>query len=422
MSLAIEVKNVSKEFGLLIKKSKSSISQNHLALNGISFQIEKGSFVGIIGPNGCGKSTLLRLIAGILQPSSGEISISGRLASLISLGSGFHQDFTGIENVFQIGRLLGFSKHEVNSRINDIIDFSELGDFINEKVRSYSNGMFLRLAFSIYTHLEFDIYLFDEVLSVGDYDFSLKCKRRIDELIQGKKTIVIASHNLNDLNHCNQFIELSNGLLINTGMNSSILRNYINGVLDKKGLSNYTSEFKLLDFTQFKIKLDIIQIISISVYQSKEKKLQFSTNESTHICFELLKLTPDVIDLILYLTDLAGEVVFVSSDLFFSEPKKSQTPGKYTYTCIIPPNLLAPIDYSISAVIVKNTFLFNDPFGDDILNNVDEQDVYGLVADLKDFARIKMKFSFVGFKNLEALSLPVGKVLPSLEWKIEKKG
>jgi ABC-type polysaccharide/polyol phosphate transport system ATPase subunit len=419
MDFAIRAQSISKSFGISSNLESSTLFDNFLALDNITLDIEKGSFVGIIGPNGCGKSTFLRIIAGILKPSKGKIEISGHVASLISLGSGFHPELSGYDNIYLIGQILGFSKAEIKSKYQAILNFSELESCIQQPVKSYSNGMFLRLAFSIYTQLDFDIYLFDEVLSVGDFDFTLKCKKRIEELIQQKKTIILASHNLSDLNSCTHFIELNSGKLMSMDKNASILDKYINRVLESQGSINYTKRFLITSFQDFNIQSKIIDLMSIEVNQGLESKSDFMTNKSTFISFELNNKSSDVLDVILYLKDLAGEIVFISSDMFFKEPRDLQYEGKYTYCCTIPADLLAPIDYTLSAVIVKNTFVLNGKNSLEILKNIDNQSLYGLVADLKDFARIKMKFSFVGFKDMQALSLPTGKVLPNLKWKIE---
>jgi ABC-type polysaccharide/polyol phosphate transport system ATPase subunit len=421
MDYAVRAQGISKSFGKHSRDEDSTLFNNFLALDNITLDIVRGSFVGIIGPNGCGKSTFLRVIAGILKPSKGKIEITGRVASLISLGSGFHPELSGYDNIYLIGRILGFSTAEIKSNYQAIVDFSELESCIHQPVRSYSNGMFLRLAFSIYTQLDFDIYLFDEVLSVGDFDFTLKCKKRIEELLQHRKTIILASHNLSDLNSCTHFIELNGGKLMSMDKNSSILDKYINRVLESQGSINYTKSFLVTSFQDFNIQSQTLDLISIEVNQGCESKSDFMTSKSTFISFELINKNADVLDVILYLKDLSGEIVFISSDMFFKEPREQQLQGKYSFCCTIPADLLAPIDYILSAVIVKNTFVLNGRNSLQIIKNIDDQPLYGLVADLKDFARIRMKFSFVGFRDLQTLSLPTGKVLPNLKWNIELK-
>ncbi len=163
----------------------------------VSFDIERGETIGLIGRNGAGKSTLLKLIAGIYKPDAGRIEVNGRLAALIELGVGFHPDFTGRENVLISGVILGLSKQEVRARFDRIVAFAEIGDFIDAPVRTYSSGMFMRLAFSLAIHVEPDILLIDEILGVGDEAFQRKCLEVIETRIRSQRhTTVIVSHNL----------------------------------------------------------------------------------------------------------------------------------------------------------------------------------------------------------------------------------
>ncbi|WP_300460974.1 ABC transporter ATP-binding protein [Desulfobacula sp.] len=165
------------------------------ALDQISFKIPKGSSIGLYGPNGSGKSTLLKLIANVISPTTGKITINGRIAPLIELGAGFHPDLNGIENIYMNGAILGMTIGEIKSKIERIIEYSELSDFISTPVKKYSSGMKLRLGFSIAIHSEADIFLFDEILSVGDEAFQEKSLNSIQKLLKNKKTLFIVSHN-----------------------------------------------------------------------------------------------------------------------------------------------------------------------------------------------------------------------------------
>ena len=169
--IILKVENLSKKF---IKKDGTEF----WALKDINFELRKGDSLGIIGPNGSGKSTLLKLLSGILKPTTGKIILYGTSASVLDIGTGFHPELTGIENIFLKGELIGKSKKEVNKVIQKIIDFSELADFINEPIKNYSSGMFVRLAFSTLLFFDFDVYFFDEVLSVGDKSFRDKIKEQ----------------------------------------------------------------------------------------------------------------------------------------------------------------------------------------------------------------------------------------------------
>lgn len=206
---AIEVSNVSKVYPLRQAKidEQGNRSHEHHALKDVSFEIKKGESVGIIGPNGSGKSTLLKILAGITKPTSGKVQVRGKVASILDIGAGFHPELSGRENVYLNGQIHGFSKKEIESKFDEIVTFSGIEKFIDEPVKNYSNGMYLRLAFSIMAHLDFDVYLFDEVLSVGDAEFRRKVGFRIRELLGEKdKSMVIVSHNSKELvNLCSSY-------------------------------------------------------------------------------------------------------------------------------------------------------------------------------------------------------------------------
>ncbi len=198
------------------------------AVKGVSFEVPKGQILGICGKNGSGKSTLLRAISGIFSPDSGSINLHGNSISLLSIGVGFQKQLTGYENIFLSGMLLGYSKEQIEEKINDIIEFSELGDFIYRPVRSYSSGMHSKLAFSITAILETDIMLIDEVLSVGDIHFKEKSYNKMKELISNDdRTVVIVSHNSNTIKElCNKVIWLHEGLIKAQGDPKDIMDKY----------------------------------------------------------------------------------------------------------------------------------------------------------------------------------------------------
>lgn len=195
--LAIKVEQVSKVFSLRqsTTDAQGNVKTEHWALKDVSFEIKKGESVGIIGPNGSGKSTLLKILAGITKPSSGSVTIRGKVASILDIGAGFHPELSGRENVYLNGQIHGFSKKEIENKFDEIVAFSGISNFIDEPVKNYSNGMYLRLAFSIMANLNFDVYLLDEVLSVGDEHF----RKKILQLVQswkGKKTVIVITHDI----------------------------------------------------------------------------------------------------------------------------------------------------------------------------------------------------------------------------------
>lgn len=202
----IEIRNMSKSFkvqydkanslkAFLVTKRKNRI-HNLEVLKDISLDIKKGDTVALIGTNGSGKSTLLKLMTKIIYPTSGQIQTCGKLTSLLELGAGFHPDFTGRENIYFNASIFGLTRKEIEARMDDIINFSELGNFIDEPIRTYSSGMYMRLAFSIAINVDADILLIDEILAVGDQHFQDKCYAKLEELRDSDKTIVIVSHSL----------------------------------------------------------------------------------------------------------------------------------------------------------------------------------------------------------------------------------
>lgn len=219
---AIEVRNVSKHFKVYYDKGSQlkervlfrmrNAYENRLVLDDISFSVKKGEAVGLVGKNGCGKSTTLKLLTKIIYPNSGTISMSGRVSSLIELGAGFHPDMSGRENIYTNAAIFGLTKREIDARLNDIIAFSELEKFIDNPVRTYSSGMYMRLAFSVAINVNADILLIDEILAVGDANFQAKCFNKLREIKAEGTTIVIVSHSLGQIEQiCDRSIWIKDG-------------------------------------------------------------------------------------------------------------------------------------------------------------------------------------------------------------------
>ena len=202
--IVIKAINVTKKFKLYYDKPTTlkerlvfwnrKKSDEHIVLNNINLEIKKGDSVALIGVNGSGKSTLLKLMTKIIYPNEGKIEVKGKLSSLLELGAGFHPDFTGRENIYFNASIFGLTRNEIDARLNDIIEFSELGEFIDSPVRTYSSGMYMRLAFSVAINVDAEILLIDEILAVGDGHFQEKCFNKLQEFKKSGKTIVIVSH------------------------------------------------------------------------------------------------------------------------------------------------------------------------------------------------------------------------------------
>lgn len=215
-----------KEFAMR-KLTKKLNYKEFYALSDVSFNINKGEVVGIIGKNGSGKSTLLKVIAGILKPYKGSISCKGVIAPMLELGSGFDPDLTGRENVFLNGAILGFNKQFLQSKFDEILEFSELGEFIDVPIRNYSSGMMMRLAFSVATLVNPDILIVDEILAVGDAAFQEKCQKRMSEMMSGGTTVLIVSHSIAQIRElCSRVIWLEQGRVKMIGETEEICEKY----------------------------------------------------------------------------------------------------------------------------------------------------------------------------------------------------
>ena len=198
------------------------------ALRDVSFAVGRGEAVGVIGENGAGKSTILKLLTGIIKPTDGVIRVKGRVSALIEVGAGFHPDLTGRENIFLNGTILGMTKAEIRRKFDAIVDFSGLGDFIDTPVKRYSSGMYARLGFSVAVHVDPDVLIVDEVLSVGDYVFQRKCTDRMFQIVKGGATVVFVSHNLHAVNDlCHRTILLHHGQVARVGPTSEVVREYL---------------------------------------------------------------------------------------------------------------------------------------------------------------------------------------------------
>ncbi|WP_442764367.1 ABC transporter ATP-binding protein, partial [Sulfurospirillum cavolei] len=191
---------------------KKQYHKEFYALNDVSFEIKKGETVGIIGKNGAGKSTLLKIITGVLTPTSGSVHVNGRIASLLELGAGFNPEYTGVENIYFQGSLMGYTREEVAEKVDEIIAFADIGDFVYQPVKMYSSGMYARLAFAVAINVDPDILIVDEALSVGDMRIQQKCYRKFREFQEANKTILFVTHDTSTIiNYCSHTIWISDG-------------------------------------------------------------------------------------------------------------------------------------------------------------------------------------------------------------------
>lgn len=226
---AISIENLCKMYKLYNKPSdrlkeslgltKKKCCREHYALSDISFEIKKGETVGIIGTNGAGKSTILKIITGVLSPTSGRVVTDGRISALLELGAGFNYEYSGLENIYLNGTMMGFSDEEIEARMDDILSFADIGDFVYQPVKTYSSGMFVRLAFAVAINIDPEILIVDEALSVGDVFFQAKCYRKFEEFKKQGKTILFVSHDLSSISkYCDRVVLLDHGTKLAEGL------------------------------------------------------------------------------------------------------------------------------------------------------------------------------------------------------------
>ncbi len=355
-AIALSVKNLTKVFNSdtaklvsvkdLIKdifKPKKAKSEPYVALQDISFDVKRGSTVGIIGQNGAGKSTLLRILAGITQPSSGSIYIDGQTSSVLDIGSGVHPELNGIENIYYNAQLLGVSKVEIVQKIQQIIDFSELHDYMHMPVKHFSSGMFLRLAFSIAVHFNQDIILFDEVLAVGDIKFQEKCISKIYDLKNEGKTIIVVSHNLSQvINLCDEVLVLEKGQLIDRGEPYGMVKKYVlrDNVhqespaenIDEQAIEAEVDTFDALakethDSAQDRVFNLVDCSFTVNQIKGTDLRVRRGDNLNLNIVFDIH--TPGLeLEIALLLTNVTGNHLLAYHSLGQEEPFKN-TPGTY---------------------------------------------------------------------------------------------
>ena len=235
--VAIRVDDVSKLYKLYDKPSdrlkeslgltRKKLYKEHYALHNVSFDVKRGETVGIIGTNGSGKSTILKIITGVLNPSGGHVEIDGRISALLELGAGFNMEYTGIENIYLNGTMIGFSREEIDAKMQDILDFADIGDFVYQPVKTYSSGMFVRLAFAVAINIDPEILIVDEALSVGDVFFQAKCYKKFEDFKKMGKTILFVSHDLGSISkYCDRVVLLNRGKKLAEGTPKEMVSMY----------------------------------------------------------------------------------------------------------------------------------------------------------------------------------------------------
>jgi lipopolysaccharide transport system ATP-binding protein len=288
------------------------------ALQDISFDVKRGEAFGIIGHNGAGKSTALKILSRIMKPTRGKILVNGRLSALIEVTSGFHQDFTGRENIFLHGAILGMNKREIRSKLDQIIAFSGLEEFIDTPVKRYSSGMFARLGFSVAAHVNPEVMIVDEVLSVGDYAFQQRCVQRMKEVIRGGAAVVFVSHNLKSVaEFCQNCLLLEHGRTVVQGEADRVIANYMRRQTAVRE-SNPSGDVK---------------ITKVTVRNREGESVRFESGQKAWVDIELCARKPcQKLSVSLYLGDSEGQLIFNTSTARLGYPEIDLNAGQ-VYRC-----------------------------------------------------------------------------------------
>lgn len=368
--IAIKVENLIKVYHLYNKPQdrfkealnpfKKSYHHNFHAVNDVSFEIKKGETVGIIGKNGAGKSTLLKMITGVLTPTSGSIQVNGKIASLLELGAGFNPEMTGMENIYLNGTLMGFSKKEMDSKIDAILEFADIGEFIYQAVKVYSSGMFARLAFSVAINVEPDILIVDEVLSVGDARFQSKSIKRMEEIQKSGSTILFVSHAIEQVKRfCSKSIWIDNGNVKMRG-NSAVVGDKYMESLHLTAFSTDTES----DNEQFQVSLGVIG----RIYEYKINKSVFKSFEQFSVKVGYEVFDDDVSDL------LIGVAIYDNNRNYIFGPNTylekfniDTTKGRHVISYTIPSMSLLSGEYLIDIGLFTDKGLVNLDYHKNVL-------------------------------------------------------
>ena len=362
---SVEVNDLSKVYHLYNKSSdrlretfsikKKKYSKDHYALRDINLSIKHGESVGIVGTNGSGKSTLLKLITGVVTPTTGEIKTKGKIAALLELGAGFNPEYTGIENIYLNGTMMGYTEEEMEKRVPGIVDFADIGEFIHQPVKSYSSGMFARLAFAVSINVEPDILIVDEALSVGDTRFQVKCIDKMRELQESGTTILFVTHAIEQIKRfCTRAIWIKNGEVVEDGEASQVVDLYDNfmkyGERKIEKVDN-DEEFKVPESSDY---LAVIQKVTIN-------KNMFKSFEKLEV-----EITYDVYDE--HMEDLQVGVAFYSLDrkIYVFGPNTNldkfevpQEPRRHVVKYIVPGITLISGDYTVDVGIFNSGGIVN---------------------------------------------------------------
>ena len=331
----------------IIDENKNDKQDTLWALKDVSFEVKKGDVLGIIGKNGAGKSTLLKILSQITKPTSGEVRIKGRVASLLEVGTGFHPELTGRENIFLNGAIFGLKKNEIKKKFDEIVDFSGVEKYIDTPVKRYSSGMYVRLAFAVAAHLEPEILIVDEVLAVGDMAFQNKCIGRISQVSGEGSTCLIVSHNMDSIARlCKQAILLKDGEISMQGDPTEIIKGYLSdgNVLSSEKIWSNVSDAP----GNKKVRLQSIRLLD----DDRNLKVVFDIRYEVLVEYEYEIFEPLVNIIVAFqLINSSDVVVFTSFDTNYIDKNQAIVPGRYKAFCKIPGNLLSEDRFFVRATM-----------------------------------------------------------------------
>ncbi len=355
------------------------------ALRDISFTVEQGEVLGIIGRNGAGKSTLLKILSRVTAPTYGRIKVKGRVASLLEVGTGFHPELTGRENIYLNGAILGMSRQEIDRKFDEIVDFAEVEKFIDTPVKRYSSGMYVRLAFAVAAHLDPEILVVDEVLAVGDAEFQKKCLGKMGEVAKEGRTVLFVSHNMAAItNLCLNGLLISKGGIRKRGDIAGVVSNYLNSDSEKNAWDYF-------------LESDEIRLFNLNIYQRDENDHAYTTDRPLTIeyKYEIKNSIQTGLRIGFDILSRDGVVIFRSFDDDLIIPPQREK-GFYCSRCIIPPDFFMATDYYlIPRIGIHNVKWISD-------------------NDL----RFRISFNHISGVNKNYADHRPGLIMPGLEWRI----
>lgn len=342
-----------------IKNPKRNKKEELWALRDVNFEVKDGETLGIIGHNGAGKSTLLKILSRITKPTSGNIEIKGRIGSLLEVGTGFHNELSGRENIFLNGAILGMKRAEIVKKFDEIVAFSEIEKFLDTPVKHYSSGMYMRLAFAVAAHLDPEVLIVDEVLAVGDTSFQKKCLNKMRDVSQSGRTVLFVSHDMSSITRiCTRAIALSGGKIVSEGNSGEVVREYLSASWGMRNERDFTEDVSVPQ-SEF-VRLKKVRIVNEA--SKTQGTFDIRKKIGIEIAYEVLRsgqiLLPNF-----QVYNQERTHIFTVQDVTSEWGKRPKEKGEYTSTAWIPSNLMSEGSFAVNAAIVtylpKMTIHFN---------------------------------------------------------------